>query len=352
MIKSTCNIPQSILEKRDTNLHNKSNHPIGIIKEKIYNFFGSHYEKFDTLSPVVSVQNNFDDLLIPPDHPCRRPTDTYYLDEKTLLRTQTSAHQTELMRKGFRQFLVTGDVYRKDEIDKNHYPVFHQMEGVKIGGTKEDLIQTMTKLMEYLFPNCECRVNKDYFPFTDPSFEIEVMYNGKWLEVAGMGCIRKEILEACKIQDIGWAFGLGLERLAMVLFKIPDIRLFWSNEPKFLNQFQANQITIFKSFSSLDELQKDISFFIPDINNRETFQWNGVNDFYDICRDVAGDMLEKIERLDAFFHPKMQKVSHTYRLTYSPCCELTDPGKFTEVVNQLHGQIYQHVKSHLNVIMR
>ncbi len=126
------NITQGISSKIGRNLHNTKNHPIEIIKRKIYDFFGNHFKKFDDLSPIVNIEDNFDNLLIAKDHPARSLSDTYYKDENHVLRTQTSAHQTPLLKSGERQFLVTGDVYRKDDIDATHYPVFHQMEGLFI----------------------------------------------------------------------------------------------------------------------------------------------------------------------------------------------------------------------------
>lgn len=117
------------------NLHLIPNHPLNIIKRKIEGYFlalGDGFEAFDSLDPVVSCTACFDDLNIPPGHPARKPSDTYYLSESTLLRTHTSAHQSELLRKGHERFLCTGDVYRRDEIDASHYPAFHQMEGVRL----------------------------------------------------------------------------------------------------------------------------------------------------------------------------------------------------------------------------
>jgi phenylalanyl-tRNA synthetase alpha chain len=129
------NIGPSIEAKIGRNLHNKKNHPIEIIKRKIYEYFneldGYDFAKFDDLPPYVNVSDNFDKLLIPKDHPARSRSDTYYINKDTVLRTQTSAHQNELLAQGHQNFLVTGDVYRKDEIDKSHYPVFHQMEGTR-----------------------------------------------------------------------------------------------------------------------------------------------------------------------------------------------------------------------------
>jgi phenylalanyl-tRNA synthetase alpha chain len=119
------NLPASILNKMGRNLHNVSNHPIEILKRHIYEYFDKlsryNFNKFDGLNPIVSIEDNFDKLLIPSDHPARSKSDTYYVDDKTVLRTPTSAHQNQLLLQGFRSFLVTGDVYRKDEIDRLPY---------------------------------------------------------------------------------------------------------------------------------------------------------------------------------------------------------------------------------------
>lgn len=90
------------------------------------------FQVFDNLPPIVTVEQNFDELLIPPDHVSRQPSDTYYVDDQRVLRCHTSAHQTALLRQGEDRFLVCGDVYRRDEVDSTHYPVFHQMEGVRV----------------------------------------------------------------------------------------------------------------------------------------------------------------------------------------------------------------------------
>ena len=125
------NIPASIKSKIGTNLHLRPNHPIGIIKDLILSSLPG-VEVFDDFSPIVSITSNFDSLLVPEDHVCRSPQDTYYVDSERVLRTHTSAHQVDLMSSGYTEFLVVGDVYRRDEIDRTHYPVFHQMEGVKL----------------------------------------------------------------------------------------------------------------------------------------------------------------------------------------------------------------------------
>ncbi len=201
------------------NLHLKPDHPLGIIKNKIEAYFNSldaasPFKMVDDLDPLVNAQECFDDLLIPADHPGRKPSDTYYVSRPggrelssaadTLLRTHTSAHQSTLMRQGLDRFLCTGDVYRRDEIDASHFPAFHQMEGVKlfdpalVGGAmaKEewlaspgcqlvaaDLKATLEGMCDELFGPVEKRWIDEYFPFTEPSFELEIFYNGDWMEV-------------------------------------------------------------------------------------------------------------------------------------------------------------------------
>lgn len=376
------NIPLSIIKKVGRNLHIDQNHPICIIKNKIYKFFKDKFNNdhtrfkcFDHLSPVVSVLSNFDNLLIPSDHPCRKKTDTYYVNKSKVLRTQTSAHQVELMNQGYIRFLVTGDVYRKDEIDKTHYPVFHQMEGVCLNQDQNELLKTMEELITYLFPNHKININKDYFPFTNPSFEIEVECNGKLYEVAGCGMIRKEILDNIFSQNNikqGWAFGLGLERLAMILFNIPDIRMFWSEDPKFLDQFSYKSINKFVPYSNLSPQSKDLSFFIlePEYKtdnknehktktnnirniNTDTFTWDQENNFFDICRECdENNMIESVKRFDVFFHPKRKLMSVAYRVIYTMDTSFNNPSDLTETCNLLHSKISSSVGEKMNVEMR
>ena len=119
-----------------------------------------------------------------------------------------------------------------------------------------------------------------YFPFTDPSLELEIYFRDEWLEVLGSGVIQQRIVDHCGHSDkMGWAFGLGLERLAMVLYNIPDIRLFWSNDKRFLKQFKRDQPTDFKPFSNYPPCLKDVAFWLPEHFHE--------NDFYDAVRNVC-----------------------------------------------------------------
>lgn len=140
------NVTAKILSKVGCQLHNRPHHPLWLIKERIKDHFYRSYvgrtgnpsfSVHDNLSPVVTVEQNFDSLLIPSDHPSRKKGDNYYLNRAHMLRAHTSAHQKELVRSGLDCFLLAGDVYRRDEIDSSHYPVFHQMEGVRLFSNHE-----------------------------------------------------------------------------------------------------------------------------------------------------------------------------------------------------------------------
>merc|ERR1712232_696727 len=310
------------------------------------------YEFFLGEDPIVTTKQCFDDLRIEPDHPGRSPSDTYYLSDDKLLRTHTSAHQSQHLRQGHECFLCAGDVYRRDEIDASHYPAFHQLEGVKLFdpekvGTAsgeewinsdeckmigDDLKQTLEGLMDHLFGPVEKRWAEDYFPFTEPSYEMEILYEGEWLEVLGCGVIHTEVLDMAERSDRrGWAFGLGLERLAMILFKIPDIRLFWTDDERFQKQFKKGQISTFKPYSKYPPCYKDIAFWIP-----EDFV---ENDFFEMARGIAGDIVERMELTDEFTHPKTNRTSKCYRITYrSMDRSLTD-----EEVNSLQDELRESV---------
>ena len=327
------------------NLHNTKNHPLEIIKRKIYDYFGDSFEKFEDMDPVVRIEENFDKLLIKEDHPARAASDTYYVDENHVLRTHTSAHQNELMVKGHTKFLATGDVFRKDEIDSSHYPVFHQMEGVCIveegQDAKEELLKILDGLVAHLFPGHEYRVSDDYFPFTDPSIEIEVKFGDKWLEILGGGVVQQEILENCGIKGkTAWAFGLGLERLAMILFKITDIRYFWTEDERFHKQFESGEIIEFKEYSKYPPVFKDIAFWID-------LDYN-YNNFCEIVRESGGDIVEEIDEIDKFTHPKTMRTSHCYRISYRS----NDRSLTNEEVDKIQNEIRNLVETQMNLELR
>lgn len=269
-----------------------------------------------------------------------------------MLRTHTSAHQNELLSKGYRHFLVTGDVYRKDEIDAHHYPIFHQMEMftfIHECDPEKELKTILSGLVAYLFPNCNYRFNTDYFPFTDPSYEIEVEYRGKWMEILGCGIVRQEIVTANNIEGTAIAAGFGLDRLAMIFADISDIRYLWSTHERFLDQFADGKLNLFKPYSVLPNQYRDISFFILDALNN--MKWEDENNFYELIRIY--DDVQEVILIDTFYNQKINKYSRTYRLTYSPMDPtMKDSGEFTKYVNIIQDQLRTKIQETLKITLR
>jgi phenylalanyl-tRNA synthetase alpha chain len=346
-------VPPSVMAKIGAQLHTRPQHPLFYVRNRIQRFFPTA-QVFDQLHPKVSVKQCFDDLLVTPDHVSRQPSDTFYVDEQHVLRTHTSAHQTELLRKGIHHFLVFGDCYRRDEIDRTHYPVFHQVEGVRVWNkemtSKEavihDLKSSLEGMVKHMFNQQALQIRwvDAYFPFTDPSFEMEIYFNGDWLEVLGCGLIQQKILDSCQPDRIGWAFGIGLERIAMALYGIPDIRLFWSEDERFLSQFRnlGEEIIQFKPFSKYPGCHKDISFWLPAEGNFHE------NDLFASIREVAGDLVESVEMIDEFEHPKTGKRSKCYRIMYRSM----ERSLVNEEIDDLQHQVRENLTNDLRLELR
>ncbi len=206
--------------------------------------------------------HNFDALNTPADHPARDAQDTFYLqvspdsaatvrDSKLLLRTHTSPVQIRVMEKQPPpvRVVIPGRVYRRDNADATHNPTFHQIEGLYVdkGVTVGDLKGTVEFVFKEFFgPEVKVRFRPSYFPFTEPSYEIDftsplVRKLGKdWLEIAGCGMVHPQVFENVGYDPeiwTGWAFGFGIERIAMLRYSINDIRLFYENDVRFLGQF-------------------------------------------------------------------------------------------------------------------
>ena len=375
------NIPQKIdnIRKMD-GLHIRKNHPIELIKNKIYECFDNEFIKFDHLNKEVSTVDNFDLLLISKDHPARGLSDTYYLDENTVLRTHTSAHQNELLKKGHTKFLVTGDVYRKDEINATHYPVFHQMEGVCLVEENQDpvdeLKKILTKIIDKLFPNCEYKMRDHHFPFTYPSFEIDVMYNGEWLEILGCGVIHQDILKHCNLEGRkGYAFGLGLERIAMILCNIDDIRYFWTDDQRFHSQFSTGELIKFNKYPILQPVTKDYAFYVKDldltnINIKEfnkkpieekldicgeegSLRWMDQTRFFEICSEICDNYVKEVTLFDVFIHPKDKLLSHAYHIVFESIDQkFKDNAEFTKITNSYALKIREKIGQELNIESR
>ena len=234
-------------------------HPMYNVLDQIKDIFiGMGFEIID--GPEVELaEYNFTKLNIDEGHPSREWTDTFYFteDSSILLRTQTSPMQIHAMetKKLPIRMIAPGRVYRKDEVDATHSPMFHQIEGMVIdkGITMADLKATLNLVVEKIYgEGTVTRFRPHHFPFTEPSCELDIQCHkcgGKgcptckgegWIEVLGAGMVHPKVLAGCGVDpDVysGWAFGMGLERLALGEYKINDLRLIFENDKRFLEQF-------------------------------------------------------------------------------------------------------------------
>ena len=245
------------LPATDTRLGHK--HPMYNVLDQIKDIFiGMGFEILDG-NEVELADYNFTKLNIEDSHPSREWTDTFYFteDSKILLRTQTSPMQVHAMETKSLpiRMIAPGRVYRKDEVDATHSPMFHQIEGMVIdkGVTMADLKATLNLVVEKIYgEGTVTRFRPHHFPFTEPSAELDIRCHkcgGKgcptckgegWIEVLGCVMVHPKVLAGCGIDpDVysGWAFGMGLERLAMGEYKISDLRLIFENDERFLEQF-------------------------------------------------------------------------------------------------------------------
>lgn len=310
---------------------------------------------------IVSADVSFDLFDFPPDHPARSKSDTYYVDDKNILRTHTTVMWNYyLHNEGVKKRIAEnkpvgcfsfGKVYRKDEIDRKHMNVFHQIDGWLLMPksiktiTQTDLEEALGNIATAVFgPDVKYRLNKDTFPYTDPSLEMEAELSGNWVEVVGCGVVKGSVLEKhgvdCK-NYTGWAFGFGLERLAIASMELPDIRLLWSLDPRVTKQLRLGQK--FVEVSKYPPITRDISFivssnFIP-------------NNYFDLVRDIAGDLVEQVELLDKYENEKkfgVGKVSYTYRVVYRS----NDRTLKTEEVDPLQNKLYEQTKVQFNAELR
>ncbi|KEP64231.1 UNVERIFIED_CONTAM: Ferredoxin-fold anticodon binding domain-containing protein [Hammondia hammondi] len=485
------------------------------------------FQLFDDFSPFVTCRQNFDSLLVPLDHVSRLPSDTYYLDNspaalaekgtnsstpadqeynpnRVLLRTHSTAHQRDLIDAGVEAAVWTAEVIRRDEIDRLHYPVFHQTDGFRLFSGKQmqqlrcehalllkavahfagegDAVRadtgdgkhtgrdevagrdqlaawirespcltpsnpfldnpvmihlqlTLERLLRHLL-GPEVRMKWDYetsFPFTAPSVELYVARDltlsksagegsgetdggnsENWMEVLGAGEIRSELLEDKLKQSSrapannlprtdnsehryrGWAFGLGMERLCMRLFGVEDIRLFWSKDPRFSEQFADGRVRRFVPFSSMPPVYKDISFWVNEATDGTLKECRTVSiaagteseqrrggfspsikacrhadaelltsyamskqeaqpreifnemSFFEMCREAGGDLVESVKLVDSFIHPKTKRKSFCYRLTY----RAIDRTLTHEEVNALQEEVYRRTGQMFDVDLR
>ena len=290
-----------------------------------------NFKGFDVIQvpEIVPVSISFDPFDFPADHPARSRSDTYFVDDNNILRTHTTVMWYYYLNdENVKKRMAAGEalgafsfgkVYRKDEIDRHHMNVFHQIDGwylipkVKKIITIEDLKEALSNFAKAIFgSDVQIRFNKDQFPYTDPSLEMEINKEGKWLEVAGAGVVKGSVLEKFGVDSSkwnGWAFGPGLERFAMISMDLPDIRLLWSEDERVKKQLKLGNK--FKEVSKYPPVTRDISFVV-----KNTFV---PNNYFDLIRDLGGDLVEEVKLLDKYENPEKfgaDKVSYTYRIVY------------------------------------
>lgn len=342
-------------------LTKKENSPVKILFDQIINL--PMFKDFDLVEfpRVVSVAQCFDLLNTPKDHPARKETDTYYLNDNYVLRTQTTTFWSfylkdkdvleRLEKEGEIKALAPGIVFRKDEIDRSHYPAFHQIDGLYICKkskkqiTQDDLKKVQLDLAKGIFgSDIESKFVSDSFPYTVESLEMDIMFNGDWMEVNGAGLVNPVCLETFGLDPEiynGWAFGFG-DRLAMIKMEIPDIRILWSEDPRITSQFKDID-SKYKAVSRFPETSRDISFIV-DKNI-------SLNNYYEIVRDYANDLIEEVKLIDEYEDSEKfgeGKKSYTFRIVYcSPERTLTN-----EEINEIQEKIRKKTEQELNAVLR
>ena len=342
-------------------LTKKENSPVKILFDQILKL--QRFKDFDVVDfpRIVTIEQCFDLLNMPKDHPSRKETDTYYLDETHILRTHTTAFWSfylknpevlnKLKTEGQIGALCSGLVFRKDEIDRHHFPAFHQIDGLYICKkgekiiTQEDLKDAQVDLAKGIFgSDIEYKFLDDSFPYTIESLEMDIKFNGQWLEVNGAGLVNPIVLKNFGLDPEiynGWAFGFG-DRLAMIKMGIPDIRILWSSDPRITSQFKDIN-SKYKEVSKYSETSRDISFIIDKNIN--------LNNYYEIVRDFAENLIEEVKLIDEYENEEKfgkDKKSYTFRITYrSPERTLTN-----EEVNKIQEEIRNKTAQDLNAVLR
>ncbi len=342
-------------------LTKKENSPVKIINDKIMEL--PMWRDFDVVDipKIVSVQDDFDLLNTPVDHPSRRETDTYYLDQTRILRTQMTVmwpyyfRDKEVLERlktsGEVGSLSPGIVFRKDEIDRKHFPAFHQTDFLYVC-RKDKRIITLKELQDIqadavkaIFGDIEFRFLVDTFPFTDPSTQVEINWGGNWIEITGAGLVHPNCLKNFGLDPEiynGWAGTFGLDRVAMIKMGIPDIRILWSNDPKITSQFKDIN-SKYKEVSKYPETSRDISFVIDKSIN--------LNNYYEIVRDFAENLIEEVKLIDEYEDEEKfgkDKKSYTFRIIYrSPERTLT-----ADEINKIQEEIREKTAQDLNAVLR
>ncbi len=355
-------------------LSRTSGSPLYEIMERVKNVPSLAGLDIIEIPEIVPAEITFDLFDFPVDHVARSTSDTYYVDEKparpddptsgrsggNILRTHNTVswyyyfNHPEIKARAAKGehlgALCFGKVYRKDEIDRRHMNVFHQIDGWKLIPNTEGILpldelkRVLSDVVTTVFgAETEYRFLDDTFPYTDPSTQIEVFVAGDWVEILGAGMVKPSVLEKMGITGYnGWAFGFGIERLAILSMELPDIRLLWSNDERVKKQLILGQK--FKEVSKFPPVIRDISFIV----DSATYQ---PNVYFDLVRDVIGDLAEEMALIDEYENAAKfgeGKKSYAYRITYRSLDRtLTD----TEV-NDLHKRLEEETKNAYSATVR
>jgi phenylalanyl-tRNA synthetase alpha chain len=257
-----------------------------------------------------------------------------------------------LKKDGHVGLLSSGIVFRKDEIDRNHFPAFHQIDGLYICRkdekiiTPEDLKEVEIDIAKSIFgKDIEYKFLVDSFPFTDPSIEMDVKMGSDWMEIVGSGLVHTQVLKNFGLDPEiynGWAFGFGIDRLAMVKMGIPDIRVLWSDDPRITSQFKDIN-SKYEEVSKYPTVFRDISFVIDKGVN--------LNNYYEIVRDFAENLIEEVKLIDSYEDENKfgkDKKSYTFRIVYR---SLEKTLKNDEI-NVIQEEIRNKTKEYLNAVLR
>ena len=318
-------------------------------------------EGFDIIKvpEIVPAYVLFDLFNMPPGHPARSSSDTYYINDEYVLRTHDTvfwyyylnlpAVKERIKKQVPLGAVCYGKVYRKDEIDSRHMNVFHQIGAWYLESdnkrtlTPDDLKNVLSEIARSIFgEDVKFRFYEHQFPYTDPSFEMEAEINGQRMEMLGSGLPRKSVLANFGLTGYnGWAFGFGMERLAMASMDLPDIRILWSEDERVKEQLKLGNK--FKEVSKYPPITRDFSFIVgPDFIP---------NDYYDMIRDAGGSLVEEVKLVDKHIDEKKfgrDKVSYTFRVV------LRDIGgtMTVDMVKPIQDKIYKETAKQFEALLR
>ncbi len=313
-----------------------------------------------TIPEIVPSSVCFDLFDFAPNHPARSKSDTYYVDDKNILRTHDTVMwfyylnlpeiKEKIKNKEDLGVICYGKVYRKDEIDRRHMNVFHQLGGLYLVSDNkktlnlDDLKNILSEIVISVFgKDVKYRFNVDTFPYTDPSLEVEVFINDNWVEILGGGMPKPSVLKNFGLEGYnGWAFGFGLERLAIIGMELPDIRLLWSQDERVKKQLHLGNK--FKEVSKYPPIVRDISFIV----SKEFIP----NNYFDLIRETVGeDLIEEVKFLDKYEDESKfgkDKISYAFRIVYRSI----ERTLTNEEVDSFHKKLEEITKSTLKAIIR